>query len=102
MNFDPCVRALKRRVLPPAAIGLALVCAVATAHASDEIVIGASVPLSGPLAGLGSYEQWGYKRAVDEVNKAGGLSIGGQKHVVRLINGMTRPTRARSPATPRH
>ena len=38
--------------------------------ASDEIVIGASVPLSGPLAGFGSYEQWGYKRAVDEVNRA--------------------------------
>jgi branched-chain amino acid transport system substrate-binding protein len=52
---------------------------------ADDIVIGASIPLSGPLAGFGSFEQWGYKRAVDEVNKAGGISIGGTKQMVRLI-----------------
>src|SRR5258708_39127370 len=58
---------------------------VAGAARADEIVIGASLPLSGPLAGFGSFQQWGYKRAVDEVNKAGGISIGGQKQMVRLI-----------------
>jgi branched-chain amino acid transport system substrate-binding protein len=58
---------------------------VAGAVRADEIVIGASLPLSGPLAGFGSFQQWGYKRAVDEVNKAGGISIGGQKQLVRLI-----------------
>jgi branched-chain amino acid transport system substrate-binding protein len=52
---------------------------------ADEIVIGASLPLSGPLAGFGSFQQWGYKRAVDEVNKAGGISIGGTKQMVKLI-----------------
>ena len=52
---------------------------------ADEIVIGASLPLSGPLAGFGSFQQWGYKRAVDEVNKAGGISIGGKKEMVKLI-----------------
>src|SRR5471030_912459 len=52
---------------------------------ADEIVIGASLPLSGPLAGFGSFQQWGYKRAVDEVNKAGGISIGGKKLMVKLI-----------------
>ena len=57
---------------------------IATVHA-DEIVIGASLPLSGPLAGFGSFQQWGYKRAVDEVNKAGGISIGGTKQMVKLI-----------------
>jgi branched-chain amino acid transport system substrate-binding protein len=50
-----------------------------------DIVIGASLPLSGPLAGFGSFQQWGYKRAVDEVNKAGGISIGGTKQMVKLI-----------------
>src|SRR5271169_2143038 len=55
------------------------------ARASDEIVIGASVPLSGPLAGFGSYEQWGYKRAVDEVNRAGGITVDGKKLKVKLI-----------------
>jgi branched-chain amino acid transport system substrate-binding protein len=58
---------------------------VAGAACADEIVIGASLPLSGPLAGFGSFQQWGYKRAVDEVNKAGGIAIGGQKQMVRLI-----------------
>ena len=52
---------------------------------ADEIVIGASVPLSGPLAGFGSFLQWGYKRAVDEVNKAGGVTVDGHKEMVKLI-----------------
>ena len=62
----------------------AVVGALGAAQA-DEIVIGASLPLSGPLAGFGSFQQWGYKRAVDEVNKAGGIAIGGQKQMVRLV-----------------
>jgi branched-chain amino acid transport system substrate-binding protein len=52
---------------------------------ADEIVVGASLPLSGPLAGFGSFQQWGYKRAVDEVNKAGGISIGGANQLVKLV-----------------
>ena len=55
------------------------------ASAADEIVVGASLPLSGPLAGFGSFQQWGYKRAVDEVNKAGGITVDGQKRPVKLI-----------------
>jgi branched-chain amino acid transport system substrate-binding protein len=64
---------------------LALVLCHAGALAADEIVIGASIPLSGPLAGFGSFQQWGYKRAVDEVNKAGGIAVEGKKLNVRLI-----------------
>lgn len=52
---------------------------------ADEIVIGTSVPLSGPLAGFGSFQQWSYKHAVDEVNKAGGISINGAKQTVKLL-----------------
>jgi len=52
---------------------------------ADEIVVGASLPLSGALAGFGSFQQWGYKRAFDEVNKAGGISIGGTRQMVKLI-----------------
>jgi len=58
---------------------------ITTADAADEIVIGASIPLSGPLAGFGSFQQWGYKRAVDEVNKAGGIAINGTKRQVKLV-----------------
>ena len=56
-----------------------------TVRAADEIVIGASVPLSGPLAGFGGYTQWGYKRAVDEVNRAGGIVVDGVKKKVKLL-----------------
>jgi branched-chain amino acid transport system substrate-binding protein len=55
------------------------------AAAADDIVIGASLPLSGPLAGFGSFQQWGYKRAVEDVNKAGGIAINGTKQQVKLI-----------------
>lgn len=64
---------------------LAVGFAAAPANAADEIVIGASLPLSGPLAGFGSYAQWGYKRAVDEVNRAGGITVEGKKVKVKLI-----------------
>jgi branched-chain amino acid transport system substrate-binding protein len=55
------------------------------AHAADEIVIGASLPLSGTLAGFGMYQKWGYETAVNDINKAGGLSIDGKKMPVRLV-----------------
>ena len=55
------------------------------ALAADEIVIGASLPLSGPLAGFGNYQKWGYETAVNDVNKAGGLSVGGKKMQVKLV-----------------
>jgi len=64
---------------------LALVLYNAAALAADEIVVGASIPLSGPLAGFGSFQQWGYKRAVAEANKAGGIMVDGKKLNVRLI-----------------
>jgi branched-chain amino acid transport system substrate-binding protein len=51
---------------------------------SGPIKIGASIPLSGGLAGFGAYEKWGYQHAVDEVNKAGGITIDGKKRKVQL------------------
>lgn len=55
--------------------------------ASDdsEIVIGASLPISGPLAGFGSYANWGYNHAVNLVNQAGGITIAGKPHRIRLV-----------------
>ncbi len=57
----------------------------APARAAEEVVVGASLPLSGPLAGFGSFQQWGYKRAVDEANKAGGIVVDGKALPVRLV-----------------
>jgi branched-chain amino acid transport system substrate-binding protein len=65
---------------------------IASANAAD-IVIGASVPLSGPLAGFGSFLSWGYKHVVAEVNKAGGIEVNGKKEKIKLIlrDDMTNP-----------
>ncbi len=54
---------------------LALALGAADAQAPKEIVIGASIPKSGVLAAFGTYEEWGYKTAFNEVNKAGGLRL---------------------------
>jgi branched-chain amino acid transport system substrate-binding protein len=51
---------------------------------AGPIVIGASVPLSGDLAGFGSFLKWGYEHAVKEVNDAGGLQVGGSKRKISL------------------
>jgi branched-chain amino acid transport system substrate-binding protein len=76
-----------------AAAGLALATALsacgsgggsATAS-SGPIVIGASIPLTGPLAGFGYFEKWGYQHAVNQVNAAGGIKVDGAKRKVKLI-----------------
>ncbi len=74
----------KAGLLTLGAFALALA-AAAPARAADEIVLGASLPLSGPLAGFGSFQQWGYKRAVEETNKAGGIVVNGKALPVRLV-----------------
>jgi len=52
---------------------------------SGPIVIGASIPITGPLAGFGAFVKWGYEHAVAQVNAAGGLQVGGRKRQVKLI-----------------
>lgn len=49
-----------------------------------DIVIGASIPLSGELAGFGAFQKWGYEHAVDLVNEEGGIEIEGEKRKVEL------------------
>ncbi|MGY8631974.1 amino acid ABC transporter substrate-binding protein [Bradyrhizobium sp. 14AA] len=73
------------RLFPIALSCVAAVAIARPADAADEIVIGASIPMSGPLAGFGSFQKWGYSRAVDEVNKTGGIAIAGKKLPVRLV-----------------
>jgi branched-chain amino acid transport system substrate-binding protein len=57
----------------------------ASSSAPSEIVIGTSLPLTGSLASFGPQIQDGYQHAIDAVNAAGGLTVGGQKHKVKLI-----------------
>ena len=67
------------------ALAVVVLGSAAAARADDEVVIGASIPLSGPLAGFGMYQKWGYETAVKDLNKAGGLSVDGKKLPVRLV-----------------
>lgn len=67
------------------AVAVVLLGSAARARADDEVVIGASIPLSGPLAGFGMYQKWGYETAVRDMNKAGGLLVAGKKLPVRLV-----------------
>ena len=66
---------------------VASACALAACQpkAADEVVIGATIPLSGALAGFGSFQKWGYEHAVAELNAAGGVRIDGNLRKVRLI-----------------
>ena len=52
---------------------------------SGTITIGASIPLTGPLAGFGAFQKWGYQHSVDVVNAKGGITVDGVKKKVKLI-----------------
>jgi branched-chain amino acid transport system substrate-binding protein len=49
-----------------------------------EIVIGATLPLTGTEARIGGFFKEGYTLAFDEVNQAGGLQVGSKKLPVKL------------------
>jgi branched-chain amino acid transport system substrate-binding protein len=53
--------------------------------AMGEIKIGTVLPLTGAFGSSGNYFKQGYTMAIDDVNAAGGLQVGGQKYHVTLI-----------------
>ncbi len=55
-----------------------------TRASTRSITIGASLPLTGPLGGLGSDQEIGYRAEVNDVNRAGGIKIGGSKYKINL------------------
>lgn len=56
--------------------GLLGILVFATEASAAAITLGASVQMSGPLANTGRYYRDGYRFAVDQINKAGGVKIG--------------------------
>jgi branched-chain amino acid transport system substrate-binding protein len=60
---------------------------VLAAVEKEEILIGSHLPLSGGLAMAGAEQKWAYERAVEDVNKMGGIYVVeyGKKLPVRLI-----------------
>ena len=78
------VTALLAGSLGASLAGVAASAPAAGGASAPAITIGASLPLTGPLGGLGSDQQAGYRQAVADVNAAGGIKIGGVKRLVHL------------------
>lgn len=72
---------LKALLSSIAALAIALPCSSTLAQ---DIVLGASVQLTGPVANTGRYYRDAYQLAVDKINAAGGVKIGGQSRKLAL------------------
>jgi len=55
------------------------------AGGSQAVVIGATLPLSGPLAAVGPILKSAYQAAVDDANAAGGIQVNGAKAKINLV-----------------
>ena len=84
------------RLLLPVSLVAALAAALAAAacnkssapppaQAKTEIVIGTTLPLTGGESRVGGFYKEGYELAFEEVQKRGGLDVGGKKVPVRLV-----------------
>lgn len=65
-----------------------LTCVPAGAAPAQNVLLGASVQLSGPTSNTGRYYGDAYQLAIAKINAAGGVKIGGQPHklVLRLYD----------------
>src|SRR5690606_10179270 len=77
---------LKRTMLALAVSAVAIAMASGVATAQDTIKIGASAPKTGPLAGGAAVTHWpGLRLWVHDVNRRGGLKVGGKQMKVEGI-----------------
>ena len=67
-----------------AAALLAATIAAPTMAEAQEVVLGASVQLTGPVANTGRYYRDAYQIAIDKINAAGGVKVGGQSTKLAL------------------
>lgn len=51
----------------------------------DPILVGASLPLSGPLSRFGQAQRTGIEQVATRINDAGGLDVGGERRQVELV-----------------
>jgi branched-chain amino acid transport system substrate-binding protein len=66
-------------------IATALVGGVPMGAAAQTIKVGAVVPLTGRYAAGGAQVRAGYEIAVEDINRTGGVSVGGKKLPIELI-----------------
>jgi branched-chain amino acid transport system substrate-binding protein len=67
------------------AAGLAAGTALSTSAAKADIKIGAPLALTGPLADEAKKQEVVWKMWLEKVNAAGGITVGGTKHKVQLV-----------------
>ena len=77
----PLYARLSRSLVVAAAVALS----ASAAFAQDVIKFGAPLPLTGPLAPEAIKQQQGYDLWAEQVNKAGGISVGGKKYKVEIV-----------------
>lgn len=75
---------LMRRSPALTAMGVLAALLAAAPALAAEIVVGLNVELTGSIPVVGQSSLNGARMAVDEVNQAGGLQVGGQRYTVRL------------------
>jgi len=74
-----------RRTLACAAVAAAPFVLATSASAQETIRFGAPLPLTGALAPEALKQQQGYNLWAEQVNKAGGIDVGGKKMKVEIV-----------------
>ncbi|MFC5475616.1 amino acid ABC transporter substrate-binding protein [Paraherbaspirillum soli] len=75
---------LSRSALLAGLLTVFIACAPAGAALAQDVVLGASVQLTGPVANTGRYYRDAYQLAIDKINAAGGVKIGARWHKLAL------------------
>lgn len=75
---------MKRRYVLPALLAVAGLALSGRAAVAQDILLGASVQLTGPVANTGRYYRDAYQIAVDKINAAGGVTVDGKQHKLAL------------------
>src|SRR5262245_27409521 len=65
--------------------GAAAILVASTPVFADVIKVGLSGPMSGAGASWGLLAEWTAKQAADEINKGGGLAIGGKTYTFEVV-----------------
>ena len=95
---------MRRSILVSFLAGLALFALISKSD-GQTIKIGAVVPLTGRYAALGSQVKTGYELAVQHINAAGGVSVGGKKLQIEIDDARRRvrsDENRRAPGNPRY
>lgn len=79
------LRSHSARMLSMFACAVVSTLAATTAHAQEVIRFGAPLPLTGALAPEALKQQQGYDLWAEQVNKAGGIKVGGKKMKVEIV-----------------